>query len=479
MRQRLDRARSQRRAVAPAGVFLALVVVLLPLVAAFAATPAGGGAPAPAPPVRAEVLHARVRSIIQPVVAEYLVDAIHEADTRRAAALVVELDTPGGLLTSTREIFSAMLGARTPVVVFVGPAGAQAASAGFFLLMASDVAAMAPGTNTGAAHPVGGQGETIEGTMGEKVEQDAAATIRSLAARNGRNAALAEAAVVKSRSFSAQEAKDAGLVEVLAPDVPALLLAIDGRPVPKLGAGAVLHTRGAAVREIEMTAAQRFRSTIVHPNVAYLLLTLGGLGLYFELATPGAVLPGVVGGIALILAFYALSVLPVSYAGVALMILSAIFFLAEIKVPSHGMLTIGGLISLFLGSVMLFRTPDPAIRVSLSVIFTMVGVAAIVGFFLATLGVRAQRSPVRTGLEGLVGERGTVRSSVVGVAGAPRSKVFVHGEIWDAVSETALGIGEAVEVIAAEGMLLRVRPARPLVAADVERPAHSVREEMR
>jgi membrane-bound serine protease (ClpP class) len=450
-----------RRRAAFGGVWLAATAVglVLPLLAAAAPEPQ------PSTPLP-EVVRVRVRSIIHPVAAELLLDALRQADEREAAAVIVELDTPGGLLTSTREMFTAMLGARTPVVVYVAPSGAQAASAGFFLLMASDVAAMAPGTNTGAAHPVDGTGGDIAGAMGEKIEQDAAATIRSLAARHGRNASLAEEAVLRSRSFTAQEALDEKLVELVADDLPSLLAALDGRAVAKRGPGAVLRTRGAQVHEIEMTALQRVRSAIAHPNVAYLLMTLGGLGLYFELSTPGAVLPGVVGAICLILAFYALSVLPVSYAGVALILLAALFFLAEIKVASNGLLTVGGLISLLLGSLMLFKTADPALRVSLSVVLTVVAAAGVVAFFLATLGVRAQRQQVQTGLEGLIHEHGVARSPL-----APRGKVFVHGEIWDAVADSAVAAGDAVQVVAAEGLLLRVRPVSPVVpsrAADPE-----------
>lgn len=453
-----------------AAATFALALTLAPAVSILAADEPGTvPAPAAANPVaaakvgRPEVVLVRVRSIIHPVAAEVILEAIADADAAGAAAVVVELDTPGGLLTSTREIFTGMLGSRTPVVVFVGPAGAQAASAGFFLLMAGDVAAMAPGTNTGAAHPVGGSGETIEGVMGEKVEQDAAATIRSLASRHGRNTVLAEEAVVKSRSFTAQEALDQKLVEVVAEDLGRLLVALDGRPVAKLGAGGVLHTRDAVVREITMTTFQQVRSAIVHPNVAYLLMTLGGLGLYFELSTPGAVLPGVVGAICLVLAFYALSVLPVSYAGIALLLLAALFFVAEIKVVSHGLLTVGGLVALTLGSLMLFRTADPALRVSLSIVLTMVLAAGAVVAFLTTLAVRAQQHQVQTGLEGLVRERGVARTTL-----APRGKVFVHGELWEAVAEAEVAAGEPVEVTAAEGLLLHVRPARALAAAHSE-----------
>jgi membrane-bound serine protease (ClpP class) len=403
-----------------------------------------------------EVHLLRVQSIIHPVASRYLRDSLEEADEAGAAALVVELDTPGGLLQSTREMSEAMLAAETPVIVFVSPSGAQAASAGFFLLMAADLAVMAPGTNTGAAHPVGGQGEDIEGTLGEKAAQDAAATIRSLAERNGRDAALAESAVVESRSFTADEALSSGLVDLVAGDLQGLLAAANGRSVTKAnGRERTLATAGATVRTIEMTAFERFLSALAHPNIAYMLLTLGGLGLYFELSSPGAILPGVLGAICLLLAFFALSVLPVNYAGIALIALAMVLFVAEIKVTSYGLLTIGGIIALVLGSLMLFDSPDPAIRVSMSVIAIVTSFAAVLVVVLLTLVVRTYRGQVRTGSEGMIMERGVVRTPL-----SPVGKVFVHGELWEAETEMdgEVPAGEAVEVLAVEGMRLKVRP---------------------
>ncbi len=260
------------------------------LLAVVALAPLLSAATAAAPPA-GEVFVVKLHSILHPVAAEFIADSLARADAARAAAVVLELDTPGGLSTSMRESFTAMLAAKTPVVVYVAPSGAEAASAGFFLLMASDVAAMAPGTNTGAAHPVGGRGETIEGVMGKKIEQDFAATIRSLAARNGRNAALAETAVVDSRSFTADEALAAHLIDLVEPSLPRLLAAIDGRLVKKGEASIVLHTAAAAVEDVEMSPLRRLLATVVDPNVAYLLLTLGSLGLFFELMHPGRCSP--------------------------------------------------------------------------------------------------------------------------------------------------------------------------------------------
>ncbi|HVR28234.1 MAG TPA: nodulation protein NfeD [Thermoanaerobaculia bacterium] len=427
---------------------LVLVGLAQPLL--FASDEGGPATGEPGP-----LLHLRITSIISPVTSEVARGAIAQAEASGAQALVIELNTPGGLLESTREIFTAMLGADLPVVVFVAPQGAQAASAGFFLLMAADVAAMAPGTNTGAAHPVGGQGETIEGVLGEKVAQDAAASIRSLASRQGRNVELAESAVVESKSFTASEALENGLVDLIADDLEGLLEAIDGRTVTKHGREHVLRTRGAEPREIEMTAFQRLRSIIVHPNVAYVLLSLGGLGIYFELANPGAILPGVLGAICLILAFYALSVLPVNYAGVALLIVAAILFVLEITVTGFGLLAAGGVVALILGSTMLFKSADPAIRVSVQLIVGMAAVASAVVALMATLVVRVHRRRASTGREGMVSERGVARTDL-----APHGKVSVHGEIWDAVADAPVGAGQPVEVVGVEGLLLRVQPAK-------------------
>lgn len=408
----------------------------------------------PAADAERVVVLVRVDSIIHPVAEEFVVESLARADDLGAEAFVLELSTPGGLLTSTRGIFTAMLEAETPVVVFVYPRGSQAASAGFFLLMAADVAAMAPGTNTGAAHPVGGQGEEIEGPMGEKVEKDAAATIRSLATRSGRNAELAEEAVLESRSFTADEALESGLVDILAANLQELLQELDGTEVSREGRDTVvLQTASARVERLEMSGFQKFLSTIAHPNIAYILMTLGGLGLYFELSNPGAVLPGVVGGICLILAFFALSVLPVNYAGVALIILAMIFFIAEIKVTSYGLLTVAGVISLILGSLMLFKSADPAIRVSLELIISMAVFTLVVVTFLVSMVIRSHRAQVATGAEGLLHKHGVTRTQV-----GRRGKVFVHGEIWNASADEEIPAGSPVEIVSVDGLTLRVRP---------------------
>jgi len=448
----------------------ALVAGLLVLAAGGTAAPAAepepAAEPAAAPPTAAEpapaggeVVLLDADSIVHTVLAEYLVEGIAGADEAAAAAVVIQLSTPGGDLDSTRRISRAILGAATPVVVWVTPSGAQAASAGFFILMAADVAAMAPGTNTGAAHPVMAGGEDIEGTMGEKVEQDSAATIRSLATRHGRDVAAAEAAVLESRSYTAGEALEKGLIDLVAPSLSNLLAEIDGREIAKGGRTVTLATRDAPVREVEMPVLKRVLSTLAHPNIALLLLSLGGLGLYFEFSNPGAILPGVLGAIFLILAFFGLSVLPVNYAGVALILLAAVFFIAEIKVASFGLLTLGGVISLVLGAMMLFDSPVPALRASAPVIAGVAIFALLASGLLGRLVWKSRREQVRTGSEGLLDQRGRAFTEFAPRDGAARGKVFIRGEIWNAVADVPIARDEPVRVVAVDGMTLRVHPA--------------------
>lgn len=441
-----------RRFAALPILVLGLLALLAPLVLA---QPAATPAAKPAAPAPAGVLVVKVKSPIHPVSAELIEDAIAEADRSGAAAVIIELDTAGGLMTSTRDITTAILGARTPVVVWVGPSGAQAASAGFFVLMSADVAAMAPGTNAGAAHPVGGGGEDIPGMLGKKVEQDAAASIRSLALRNGRDLKLAEAAVVESRSFTAQEALEGKLIDLVAPDLPALVKALNGRTVKRGEAVVTLRTAGLPVKRFEISPLRALLGVLADPNITYLLFGLGSLGLLFELMHPGAILPGVVGAIFLVLSFYGLSVLPVSYAGLALLILAMVFFILEIKITSYGMLTVAGVICLVLGSLMLFKTPEPALRVSVQLIAMLSTFTLLVVGFLLFMALRARRLPVRTGAEGMTQEIGIARTAL-----APRGKVFVHGELWEAEAEEPVAAGEEVEILAVNHLLLTVRPRR-------------------
>jgi membrane-bound serine protease (ClpP class) len=402
-----------------------------------------------------EVIVATVDSVIQVVIAEFIDEVTAEADRVGAEALIVELSTPGGEMQAMRKIFTAFLEARTPVVVYVSPSGAQAASAGFFILLGADVAAMAPGTNTGAAHPVAGGGEDIPGAMGEKVTQDAAATIRSLAARRGRDEKLAESAVLESKSFTAQEALDAGLVDLVAPSLQSLLVDLDGRVVEKGGRERTLATREATVRRMEMSAFQRVRSVIAHPNIAILLMSLGSIGLIFEITHPGAIFPGVVGAVCLILGLWAMSVLPVNYAGLALLFVAVVLWVLEVKIPSFGMLTLGGAICFCLGAMMLFRDADPALRASLNLIIAVGITIGLLALGLARLALKAQRNHVATGREGLLDELGLVSAGIkVGVPG----KVRLHGEIWNAESDVAVAVGGRVRIVQVDGMTLRVEP---------------------
>ncbi len=402
-----------------------------------------------------EVLVVRVDSAIQVVVAEFITEVLAEADRTEAEALVVELSTPGGEMQAMRSVFTSFLEAATPVVCYVSPSGSQAASAGFFILLGADVAAMAPGTNTGAAHPVAGGGQEIPGAMGEKVTQDAAATIRSLAARRGRDQKLAESAVLESRSFSDQEALEAGLVDLVAPSLQSLLVELDGRVVEKRGRERTLQTRDATVRRVEMSAFQRIRSLIAHPNVAILLMSLGSIGLIFEITHPGSIFPGVVGAICLILGLWAMSVLPINYAGLALMFLAGLLWFLELKIPSFGLLTLGGAICFILGAIMLFRDADPALRASLRVVVAAGVTVGLVALLLARLAVKAYRGRVATGREGLLEELALVSTGIE--AGAP-GKVRLHGEIWNAESDVAVAAGARVRVVRVDGMTLRVEP---------------------
>lgn len=391
--------------------------------------------------------------VINPVASEYVDKGLEKARALGAQALVLQLDTPGGLDKSMRLIIKSMLASPIPVVVYVAPAGSRAASAGVFITMAAHVAAMAPGTNIGAAHPVALGGGKMDKTMIEKVENDAAAYIRSLAERWGRNADWAEEAVRKSVSIQASEAVEKGVVDLLAPSLEELLAKIDGRALQAAGRTVTLATAGAPVVTVSMTLKQRILSFLSHPNVAYLLMLLGFYGIFFELSSPGALFPGIIGGIAIILAAYALQLLPVNWAGLALMALALVLFLLEIKVPSHGALTIGGVVALTLGSLMLFDSPDPLLRVSLKVIIPAVVVTS--GFFIFLVGKTAQahRARVTTGREGLVGAEGIVRKWADG-----QGTILLRGELWKAESQSALVSGQEVTVTETDGLTLTVTP---------------------
>ena len=399
------------------------------------------------------VVLATYDGVINPVAAEYLQDALAFAQESGAQALIVRLNTPGGLDTSMRLIIKDVTGAAIPVVVYVSPSSARAASAGVFITMAAHVAAMAPGTNIGAAHPVMMGGGEMDKTMKEKIENDSVAYLKSIASQRRRNVAWAEDAVRKSASVTERDALKLKIIDLVAEDLPALLKQLDGRSVSLQAGPSVLHTAGAAVREFPMGLRLEFLKAISDPNVAYLLMTIGTIGLMAELYNPGAVLPGVVGAISLILAFYAFQSMPVNYAGVLLFLLGLIFFILEATVTSFGLLTIGGIISMILGSVMLIKTDAEFLRISWSVIVPVVILAAGFSLLIVGMGMQALRRRPVTGREEMVGLVGIVKTAL-----APSGQLAVHGEIWEAVSEQPLQPGEQAEVIGVDGLRLSVKP---------------------
>jgi membrane-bound serine protease (ClpP class) len=406
---------------------------------------------------KALVVVGRVETAIHPASALYVKKLLKAAEEERASLVVLEISTPGGLSTSMREMASAILVSKVPVATFVWPSGSQAASAGFFLLLSGDIAAMAPGTNTGAAHPVGGEGQDLPKTLNEKAEQDARAFIRSIAGQRGRSADKAETAVTKSASFTEKEAKEAGLVDVVARDVPDLLAQIEGRKIDRAGAPAeTLALKGARIEQREMSTADKLLGVVSDPTVASLLFLAGLVGLYFELSNPGAILPGIVGGIALLLALYAFSVLPVNLAGLALVVFAVLLFIAEVKVASHGLLAAGGAIGLVVGMLMLFsgQGDRAGYRVDLSVILPGLAATLVVLGLLTWNTVRVRRLPVRTGAEGMVGEEARVVRGFTGQEG--RGTVLVHGEYWDAEGAPGAAPGEAVRIVRVDEFKLRV-----------------------
>jgi membrane-bound serine protease (ClpP class) len=362
------------------------------------------------------VIEARIDTPIHPAAANYLSGVLSRAEKEAPRWSVLTLSTPGGLLASTREMSSAILASPVPVAAFVAPSGAQAASAGFFLLLSGDVAAMAPGTNTGAAHPVGGEGEDLPKKMNEKAEQDARAFVRTLAKQRGRSVEKAEAAVEKSLSYTEAEAREGGLIEVVARDVPDLVGQLDGRKVSRVGGGEVtLVLKGYRLEAQPMGELERVLGVVSHPNVAYVLFLVGLVGLYFELSTPGAILPGVAGGISLLLALYAFSVLPVNLAGLALILFAILLFVAEIKVVSHGLLSVGGAIALVTGSLLLFSGKGDAAgyRVDLGIIVPGLALALGIVALLTWKTVQLRRAPVHTGLHAMIGQTARVARGLV------------------------------------------------------------------
>ena len=404
---------------------------------------------------------AEVEALIQPVSAGFIAQVIDNADDAGADLVVLVLRTPGGLVDSTRDINTSIIEARTPVVVFVGPSGSRAASAGFLITIAADVAAMAPGTHIGAAHPVAGTGQPMDDTMAEKMASDVAAYARSLASQRGRNVELAEKAVTESQSFTEDEALRATppLIDLVVDDIDALLATLDGRAVTRWdGRTEVLRTAGARLEEMEMNWRQRLLSAIAHPQVAVLLLSLGTLGLTIELWNPGAILPGVVGGLCLLLAFFAFQIIPINAVGLLLVAFGLGLLVLEMFTAGVGLLAAGGLVSMVLGLVMLIDSPAPELQLGGWYIATTVLALAAVVMFITRLGLRAQLSRPVTGVAGMLDESGEVLEAIApGVSG----RVATHGEIWSAIARQPIPQGARVRVVGVDGMMLTVSLESP------------------
>jgi len=433
---------------------VAICGILALLILAFATV--GAVEETPAPTIRV----VRVADAVNPVTAGFITDELKRANDLGERAFLLELDTPGGLDTAMRSIIQSILASRAPVIVYVYPSGARAASAGALITLAADFAVMAPGTNLGAAHPVaivpGGDEGQKNGVMADKVLNDAVAYARSIAQQRGRNVDWAERIVRESISTSASEALELKVIDLVVASEEALLAELDGRRYLRDGQPLTLEVAGAVLVHAEMSWRQRILSTLSNPNVAYLLLMLGILGIFFEISQPGVILPGAIGAIALLLAFYAFQTLPVNYAGVLLILLAIVLFVLEIKVASYGMLTVGGIIALAFGSLMLIESSEPYLQISRVVIFATVSVCA--GFFSLVLWfvVRTQRTRFVSGVEGMEGERGVADTDI-----QREGRVFVHGEYWDAFSAEPIVRGERIEVVRVrENMRLEVRKTK-------------------
>lgn len=404
-------------------------------------------------PLAPKVVAVDVDGMIHPVTTEIVGSALAEAKRQGASLVIVRLNTPGGLMDAMRDTISEIIASPVPVVTYVEPSGGRSASAGFFILESGDVAVMAPGTNTGAAHPVAMGGE-MDAVMKQKVENDAAAYLRSICTKRGRNAALAETAVRESKSFTEREALDQHLVDLVAPSEAELLTELDGRTITRFdGAKITLHTTGASTEVYQPTLRQRIIAAVADPNIALVLLVLGALGIYVEFSSPGLIAPGVVGAIFVLLGLSALSVLPINWLGAALLVLAFTLFVLEANFTSHGILGIGGAVAMVLGAVILVNGPIPEMRIHWS---TAIGLAlpfSAITILLLSLVVRARHNKVVTGAEGMVGITGSAITEL-----APEGKVFVHGEYWDAVAAQPVPPGAPVRVTAIEKLKLTVEP---------------------
>jgi membrane-bound serine protease (ClpP class) len=402
-----------------------------------------------------KVVAVDVDDMVHPVTTEIVGSAIALAKQDSASLLLIRLNTPGGLADAMRETITEIIASPVPVVTYVAPSGGRAASAGFFILEAGDVAAMAPGTNTGAAHPVALTGQ-MDQVMKEKVENDAAAYLRSICVKRGRNSALAETAVRQSKSFTEREALDQNLIDLIAPSEGELLRALDGRKVTRFnGSMTTLHTTGAEVVNYKRTLRQKIVAGIADPNIALILLVLGALGIYIEFSSPGLIAPGIAGAILALLGLSALSVLPISWLGASLMILALTLFVLEAKFTSHGVLGVGGAVAMALGAVMLVDSPLPEMRIRWGTAIALTIPFSVITILLVSLALRARRAKVETGTEGMVGETGSAITDL-----SPSGKVFVHGEYWDADCSAPAPAGAKIRVVAVNKLRLLVVPAQ-------------------
>lgn len=406
----------------------------------------------------AEILKIVVNDTIHPITEEYIGRAIDEASRNRDDALLIELNTPGGLLDATREIIEKILASPVPVIIYVTPSGSRAASAGFFILESADVAAMAPGTNTGAAHPVAIGGGKMDDVMKTKIENDSAALMRSVVSKRGRNVEIAETTVRESKSFTDQEALDKHLIDYVASSEEDLLKQIAGKPIKRFNGESVsLHPIGETIRFYDMTLKQHILAYIMDPNVAFILLAIGALALYAEFNHPGAVVPGTVGVVFILLAVFALNLLPTRFAAVVLILASFALFALEAKFATHGVLAIGGIVTMTLGGLLLVDAPIPEMRVHLLTSMAVSVPLGIITVFLMSIALRARHNKVVTGIQGMIGQIGVARTAL-----SPAGKVFVRGELWDAICSSFLPSGESVVVRKVDGLQLGVDPVAPV-----------------
>jgi membrane-bound serine protease (ClpP class) len=414
-------------------------------------------------PARADILKIVVNDTIQPISEEYIARAIAEAARRQDQALLIEINTPGGLVDSTRQIIEHITSSSVPVIIYVTPSGSRAASAGFFILESADIAAMAPGTNTGAAHPVVLGGGKMDDVMKEKMENDAAALMRSVASRRGRNVEVAESTVRQSKSFTDQEALSQHLIDYVASSQDDLFRQLEGKSFKRFNGDTVtLHLAGQPVLPFGMTLKEKILAYLMDPNISFLLLAIGALALYIEFNHPGAVIPGTVGVVFILVAAFALNLLPTRFAALVLILGAFALFVAEAKFATHGVLTIGGIALLTLGGLLLVDSPIPEMRVHLATALAVSIPLGVITAFLMTIALKARRNKIVTGEQGLVGETGVAQTPL-----SPQGKVFVHGELWDATASSPLPIGQLVVVRKVDGLILEVDPlvATPSQAA--------------